>query len=94
MTQVQQKTGLATTTLVLGIIAMSFEALSYIPLMFWLSFINWLIVPVAIIIGIVALVKKQKPVNTIVGLSLAVAAWAWYWVGILAFADDVAGFLL
>lgn len=87
MTQVQQKSGWATTTLVLGIVAAVFALLSVITIwLSWMIFLDWVLVPLAVIFGIIALVKKQKLVTTLVGMGLSVVALVFpyiYWACVI-----------
>jgi hypothetical protein len=64
-----KSTGLATASLVLGIIAIAFWILAYIPFLFWLDVIAWPVAIVGLILGIIAVVKKQGA-KGLVGLIL------------------------
>ena len=70
------KQGLATATMVIGIIAFLFSLLPLInPLLIFFTGLNYLVVLVGVILGVVALIKKQNAVKSIVGLALCVLAF-------------------
>lgn len=75
--QVKKGSGMATASLVLGIIA---AVVAFLPLvsgwflaLFWLV---WILATLSIIFGIIGLVKKQSAGKCIVGLLLSVLAFA------------------
>lgn len=67
--------GLCKASMVLGVIAMVFALLPLLSawLMF-LSSINYLLVPAGVICGIIALVKGQNTVKSIIGIVLCALA--------------------
>lgn len=67
--------GLCKASIVLGVIAMVFALLPLLSawLMF-LSTINYLLVPAGVVCGIIALVKGQNTVKSIVGIVLSALA--------------------
>ena len=73
MEQNQNPGKLGKAAVVLGIIALVFTLLPFISV--WFVFLNWLAIPTAgvgIILGIIAVVKKQQ--KAILGLALCVIA--------------------
>lgn len=70
-----EKQGWCKAAFILGIIAMVFALLPLLSFWFiFLTFINYVLVPIAIICGVMAFVKSQNQKKTIIGLALAVVA--------------------
>ena len=67
--------GLCKASMVLGVIAMVFALLPLLSAwLVFLSSINYLLVPAGVICGIIALVKGQNTVKSIIGIVLSALA--------------------
>lgn len=76
MEKQEVKSGMSTASLVLGIVAMVFALLPALSVWFvFLQPINYVVIILGVIFGIIALVKKQPMVKSIVGLGLCVLAF-------------------
>lgn len=87
------KGGWSKATLVFGIIAMVMVILPLISGWFvFLMPVNWcIIIPAGVICAIVALIKKQNLVKTIVGVALCVLAWFMPDMLVEQYAESLAG---
>ena len=87
------KGGWSKATLVFGIIAMVMVILPLISGWFvFLMPVNWcIIIPAGVICAIVALIKKQNLVKTIIGVALCVLAWFMPDMLVEQYAESLAG---
>ena len=86
-----EKQGWSKAAFILGIIAMIFALLPLLSFWFvFLTFINYVVVPIAIICGVMAFVKSQNLKKTIIGLVLAVVAISLPFIFADAYAESAA----
>ena len=87
------KGGWSKATLVFGIIAMVMVILPLISGWFvFLMPVNWcIIIPAGVICAVVALIKKQNLVKTIIGVALCVLAWFMPDMLVEQYAESLAG---
>lgn len=87
------KGGWSKATLVFGIIAMVMVIMPLISGWFvFLMPVNWcIIIPAGVICAIVALIKKQNLVKTLVGVALCVLAWFMPDMLVEQYAESLAG---
>lgn len=71
------KKGWVKASLACAIVAMVFALLPLLSAWFiFLTALNWIIVPLSIVFGVIAIVKKQDLVKAIIAMAIAILAFA------------------